>query len=280
MMRPKTCFVSAAVLASTWSTMGIAQVGPGARPQARQVGSMDPSLKAQVFDVTLPSGIDQRLLSLVPPHARGTLIMLPGGSGDVGIDLDGSLRHPDNFVVRTRAMWAARGYAVLIPDTVNGGSLRGVRSRPEYADVVGAIVAFARRHGTGPVFLFGTSQGSIAAVNGAAHAAPGTIAGLVLTESVSRVGGSHETVFDADPAGVSVPTLVVANRRDRCGVAPPEDAARIAAALRRSPEVRVLAVSGGVERTPKACGSLTPHGYDGIEPEVVDAVVRWLDRRM
>ena len=81
------------------------------------------------------------------------------------------------------------------------------------------------------MFLLGTSQGSIAAMNSAAHLRDGQIAGLVLTRSVSRLGGSHETVFDAQPDRVNVPVLVVANSVDRCGVASPLDAPKIAAAL-------------------------------------------------
>lgn len=84
-------------------------------------------------------------------------------------------------------------------------------------------------------------------------------------------------MFDADPAQVTIPALVVANRDDRCNVAPPADAPRIAAAMTHSPEVKVLTVSGGVRRSKKDCGSLTPHGYYGIEDKVVDAIARWLD---
>lgn len=126
------------------------------------------------------------------------------------------------------------------------------------------------------MFLLGTSQGSIAAMNGAAHAAPGAIAGVVLTESVSVMGGSGETVFDADPQQVRAPALVVANRDDRCDVAPPQAAPRIAAAMTGSRNVRVLMVSGGVTRSRKDCGSLTPHGYYGIEERVVNAISLWM----
>lgn len=202
--------------------------------------------------------------------------MLPGGTGDVGMAGDGDIRHGDNFVVRTRALWTSHGYAVLIPDTIDRASLRGMRSSPAYAQLVGQLVEYAHRQGPGPVFLLGTSQGSIAAMNGAAHAAPGSIAGVVLTESVSVMGGSGETVFDADPQRVRTPALVVANGDDRCNVAPPQAAQRIAAAMTGSREVRVLMVSGGVTRSAKACGSLTPHGYYGIEGQVVSAISRWM----
>lgn len=236
-----------------------------------------PSRDDRVFDLPMRNGDHQRIMLFTPRHARGTIVMLPGGAGDVGVERDGDIRHGENFVVRTRAMWTARGYAVLIPDAIDRANLRGMRSSPQYAALIGDLVGFAHRKATGPVFLLGTSQGSIAAMNGAAHATPGSIAGIVLTESVSVMGGSHETVFSADPQLVRVPALVVANRDDRCSVAPPGAAQRIAASMSASRDVHVLMVSGGTTRSANDCGSLSPHGYFGIEAQVVDMTVRWMN---
>ncbi len=233
----------------------------------------------QVLELPLGGGLQQRALYASPARPRGVIVMLPGGSGDVGIRRDGDLRHDDNFVVRTRGLWVARGYAVLIPDTLERENLRGLRSSPCYAALVDGLASYARRTAQAPVFLLGTSQGSIAAMNGAAHAAPGALAGVVLTESVSVMGGSHETVFDADPKDVRAPALVVANRDDACDVAPPSQAPAIARAMPRAASVRVLYVSGGVDRSRKPCGSLTPHGYYGIEAQVVGEIADWMDQR-
>jgi pimeloyl-ACP methyl ester carboxylesterase len=230
----------------------------------------------RLFDIPLAGGASQRVLLVVPPNALGAIIMLPGGAGDIGLERDGDIRHDDNFVVRTRTSWAARGYAVLIPDTIARENLRGLRSSPAYASLIWDLVGFAHRQINGRVFLLGTSQGSIAAMNGAAHAPAGTVAGVILTESVSVMGGSGETVFDADPHRVHVPALIVANRADRCKVAPPEMARDIARALTASPEVRVLVVSGGLTRSANDCGSLTPHGYLGIEDQVISTVTAWM----
>ncbi|QRN55893.1 alpha/beta hydrolase [Dyella caseinilytica] len=206
--------------------------------------------------------------------------MLPGGAGDVGIQRNGELRHDDNFVVRTRDLWIRRGFAVVIPDAIDGDNLRGLRSSPTYAALVSDLVQFAHRQSASPVFLLGTSQGSIAAMNGAAHIDPSQLAGVVLTESVSVMGGSHETVFQADPQNVRVPALIVANRQDQCDVAPPSNAPRIAAAMSASPSVKLLYVSGGVQRSADACDSLTPHGYYGIEQEVVNDIAGWMDQQL
>ena len=238
----------------------------------------------QIVDIRLSSGELQHVLILAPLHPRAAIVMLPGGSGDIGIERGGDLRHDNNFVVRSRGLWVARGYAVLIPDSIDHANLRGERSAPPFAQLITDLITYARSSlappAVLPVFLLGTSQGSIAAMNGAAHAAPGTLAGVVLTESVSVMGGSHETVFDAAPERVRVPALVVANADDRCNVAPPSMAPRIAAAITNSPNVEVKTISGGETKSAKACGSRTPHGYYGIEDRVVDLISRWIDAQL
>ncbi|NHO34056.1 alpha/beta hydrolase [Acetobacter sp. LMG 1636] len=232
------------------------------------------------MNIPLNTGGSVRAVFGSPARPQATIIMFPGGTGDIGLGQDGRIRRGDNFVVRTREAWNRRGYAVLILDTVGHRNLRGQRSSAHYAHLVEDIIAFVHRQGSGPVFLLGTSQGAIAAVNGAAHAAPGDIAGVVLTESVSVIGGSGETVFSAHPEKVQAPVLVVANHDDRCNVAPPQDAKKIGAAMTGSLEVTVLMVTGGTTRSEKNCGSLTPHGYFGIEAEVITRVITWLDAKI
>ncbi|CAN5158201.1 hypothetical protein BH09PSE3_BH09PSE3_18360 [soil metagenome] len=256
-----------------------AVVLPGAT--AAQASVNEATIPTERFvELPLKDGEHVDILVVRPNHPRGAIVMLPGGSGDIGLSRDANPRHGDNFVVRTRKLWAAHGYAVLIPDTIDRANLRGERSTPRYAGIVNDIVSFAHAQSFGPIFLLGTSQGSIAATNGAAHASAGSLAGVVLTESVSVMGGSHETVFDSAPQDVRAPVLIVANRDDKCTVAPPEMASRIAAAMRGSRDVRVLAVSGGTKRSDNDCGSLTPHGYFGMEDNVVNAISKWMDARL
>ncbi|MEA2945446.1 MAG: hypothetical protein QOI40_776 [Alphaproteobacteria bacterium] len=235
------------------------------------------ALPSRIFDLQLQGGIQQRVLYLSPSKPVAAIVMLAGGAGNIGLKADGGIRHGDNFVVRTREVWVQHGFAVIIPDTIDHRNLRGDRSSAEYAAVVAQLTDFARSQASAPVFLLGTSQGSIAAMNGAAHAASGSISGVILTESVSVIGGSGESIFTAAPEQVRVPALVVANKADRCNVAPPENAPRIAAAMKNSPDVRVAYVDGGTAKSPKACGSLTPHGYYGIETQVIDIIAQWID---
>jgi pimeloyl-ACP methyl ester carboxylesterase len=238
---------------------------------------VEEGLPGRIVDLVLRDGRHQRVLYLSPAKPAGVVVMFPGGSGDIGLREDGRIHHGDNFVVRTRLLWVKHGYAVLIPDTIDHANLRGERSSAQYAAVILELIEFVRSQASAPAFLLGTSQGSIAAMNGAAHVPSVSIAGVVLTESVSRLGGSGETAFSASPDSVRVPALVVANRADRCLVAASEAAPQIAAAMSNSPNVRVEFVNGGMARSTRACGSLTPHGYFGIETPVVDLIVHWMD---
>jgi hypothetical protein len=265
--------------------VGIAVAGPSeTRAQPAESSAATREASERIVNLPLSNGQLQRILIVAPPHPRAAIVMLPGGSGDVGIGRGGDISHDNNFVVRSRGLWVARGYAVLIPDTIDHANLRGERSAPPFAQLVTDLITYARSSlappAVLPVFLLGTSQGSIAAMHGAAHAAAGTLAGVVLTESVSVMGGSHETVFDAAPERVRVPALVVANSDDRCDVAPPAMAPRIAAAMTNSPNVEVKTISGGETKSAKACGSRTPHGYYGIEDRVVDLISRWIDAQL
>ncbi|WP_242501274.1 alpha/beta hydrolase [Komagataeibacter xylinus] len=245
--------------------------------QATAAPGTDTGRTERIFNLPQQDGASVRVLFATPGKPRGMIIMLPGGAGDLGLEPDGRIRHGDNFVVRTRGLWNQRGYAVIIPDTREHASLRGQRGSSAYARVVTDLIAFAHKQGPQAVFVLGTSQGSIAAVNGAAHAPAGSLAGVVLTESVSVMGGSRETVFSAGPQNIQAPVLVVANRDDRCNVAPPQAARQIALAMTASRDVHVLMVAGGTTRSRQACGSRTPHGYFGIEEQVIDAISAWLD---
>ena len=231
-----------------------------------------------VEDLPLQGGGFQRVsYTAARRETKGIIVMFPGGTGEIDIEKSGHVKNAKNFVVRSDDLWRDRGYGVVLVDALDHQSMRGQRSGAAYAEVTKKIIEFAHAQANVPVWVLGTSQGSIAAMNAASHAGGTPLAGLILTESVSILGGSHETVFDAHPDGVRVPSLVVANVDDRCKVAPPSMAQSIAQSIRHAPTT-VLTVSGGTQRTQDDCGSLTPHGYYGIEENVVDGIVDWMQK--
>ena len=226
-------------------------------------------------DLPLAGGGSERVLFAGPSNPAAILVMLRGGEGivDIANDAAGG-RGAGNFLVRTLPLWLGQGFAVAILGSPNGASLLGQRHAPAYADAIGRAVDFARTRANAPVWLVGTSQGSTAAANGAAHL-PGRISGLVLTSSVTRSNASGETVFDSDPGAIAVPTLIVANEGDGCASTPPADAAAIAQAIPRAPRKEVVLVQSSDSRSPP-CEAMSPHGFLGIEAQVVQRIGDWI----
>jgi hypothetical protein len=94
----------------------------------------------------------------------------------------------------------------------------------------------------------------------------------VVFASDAEVGGLSATqeVRDLPVAGLTERILYLAPPAARAS----DDAPRIAASMTHSPDVQVLFVSGGILKS-SDCGSLSPHGYYGIETNVVSAISSW-----
>jgi len=228
-----------------------------------------------VGDVPLAGGGSERVLVVGPAAARALLVMLAGGDGTVAISDQGAVTHlQNNFLLRTRPLWLAQGFAVAVLGPPSGASLSGQRHTPAYADAIGRAVDFARARINAPVWLVGTSMGSIAAANGAAHL-PGRVAGVVLTSSVATRNPAGETVFDSDLGAIAVPALVVANQSDACASASPGMAPQILAALVRAPRKELILLDSSAIQGP-ACEALSPHGYLGIESPAIARISDWI----
>ena len=229
-----------------------------------------------VSDIPVAVGTE-RVLFLGTQGARALLVLLPGTDGIVGLDSEGGVHQlGGNFLVRTIGQWTAQGFDVVLPDAPNGTSLLGQRHLPAYVDAISRAIDFGRSRASLPVWLIATSQGSIAAVNGAAHLGS-RVAGVVLASSVTRSGRAGETLFDAEPGAIAVPVLVVSNQNDTCTVSPPGDAPNILAALTRSPRKElVMMTSSQIARRSDPCEGKSPHGYLGIEGTVVQRISDWI----
>lgn len=227
-----------------------------------------------VVDLPIGGGGSERVLYLPAAQPRATVILLTGGDGVLQIGGDGSVSPEGNFLVRTRSFWAANGISAMVLASPNGESLFGRRHLPEYAAALAAAVDYARQNGA-PVWLIGTSMGTIAAVNGGAHL-PGRIAGIVLTSSITRPNrAAGETVFDSDPSAVAVPALVMSNTGDTCVASPPGDGPRLLEGLAASPRKDFVTVSSSEIRS-DPCEASSPHGYLGIEGEALQRIAGWI----
>ncbi|MGH7035130.1 MAG: hypothetical protein ACREFL_15465 [Stellaceae bacterium] len=233
-----------------------------------------------VVDLPIEGGVSERVLYLAPDNPKLALVMLPGGDGVLAIAPDGKIGKGGNFLVRTRKAWVARGAAVAIPDAPSDGkSLFFLRHSPFYAQAVHIIVEFLHGRTRAPVWLVGTSQGTNAAVNAAAALTHGEIAGIVLTSSLTRAGRRpelQETVYGADLAAINVPVLIASHVDDACNLSPPTENAKLRSMLTHSPRSEIITVSGGLPPRSQPCEAFAPHGFYGVEDDIVRRILAWI----
>jgi hypothetical protein len=228
-----------------------------------------------VFADTRP-GVRVGYWLMVRPGASATVMLLPGGEGGIG-SVKGQEPRSKNFLVRTRDMFAAQGFNVAVigrPSDHDDMTLEFRASKDHVEDL--RVIAEGLRAKLGkPVWLVGTSRGSVSAAAAGAALDPPTIAGIVMTSSVtySRAGPSVPTLPLID---VRVPALVMHHKRDACKDCDPREAHLIAERLTGAPVRKLLLVDGGGDPSGPACEPMHYHGFIGMEAEAVKMISDWI----
>jgi pimeloyl-ACP methyl ester carboxylesterase len=226
--------------------------------------------------VTIPSrpGVRVGYWLMERPNATATVVLLPGGKG--GIGLKHGVPTSENFLVRTRERFAAAGLDVAIVGRPSDRAQLDIlfRKSPEHVEDLRHVVERLRADLGKPVWLVGTSLGTISAA-AAAIALGDAIDGVVLTSSVTAPR-SPGAVENLDLDRIRVPVLVVHHRRDACRLTPPEQAQSIIDGLAHAPQKKLVLLDGGADARGDPCEALHWHGFIGMEREAVDAIVDFI----
>ena len=234
----------------------------------------------EVRSIPTRRGVTQSFLLVRPPGApTANLILFPGGDGRLALSPPNSIgQMRNNFLVRMRGRFAHAGFLVAVMDTPSDRvDEYNWRTSKEHAEDIKQVIAALREMASAPVWLVGTSMGTLSAANAAARLTEGGPDGLVLTSSVTvtsqKIGESVKTVRLGD---IRVPTLVVRHKDDGCKSSPPSEGPAIIKALTQANPKELLTFEGGSPPKSEPCEALAQHGYIGIEREVVDAIVGWI----
>jgi hypothetical protein len=230
----------------------------------------------RVVDVPTRPGVTQRILYLPAPDAKAAAILFAGGHGGLAIDAAGNFGWGrGNFLVRSRALFVERGVAVAVIDAPSDKlpqGLGGFRQTPEHAADVRAVVAWLGNETKRPVWLVGTSRGTQSA---AAAALAGVGAdGVVLTSTVLyELRGRPVNAMPVER--LAMPVLVVHHKGDVCAGSPYSLAPALAEKLTGASRKAFVTFDGG-RNEGDPCEAFAYHGYNGIEPQVVDAIVAFM----
>lgn len=208
------------------------------------------------------------------PDARANLVLFVGGSG--GIALKEGQPTTRNFLVRARQAFGDAGYNVFIMgrpadrDDLDPAFRIGEAHRAD----IRAVAAFLEQENPLPIWLVGTSRGTISATAGAIDLGP-RIAGLVLTSSITSFSTPGAVASQA-LAAIAVPTLVVHHEKDACRLCRPHETGWILDKLSAAPVKKLLLVSGGSDPQGDPCEALHWHGFIGMETEVAQRIGQWI----
>jgi predicted esterase len=211
-------------------------------------------------------GVNQSIVLHPAAHPAASAVLFPGGSGAVS-----AVRR--NFLIRAADDFAAAGVTAAIVDAPSdhpGGVNRAFRASEAQAIDTAAVVAFLRNRAPVPVWLVGTSNGTISAANAGVRLGPSQIAGVVLMSSV-WIDGMGATHFQT----LRVPTLIVHNHNDGCPLSPFDQAVPALASLHNAPAKELIAVSSSASLS-GPCEGMSPHGYWGSEKQVVQQIADWI----
>jgi predicted esterase len=212
-------------------------------------------------------GVTLPLLVETPAEPRAVVLLFAGGNGGVRFASSAPMTYSGNFLVRARGEFVANGIASAV---VGASSDRTApdwltdtfRTSAEHAQDIGVAVEVLRTRFRRPVWLVGTSRGTLSA------AAVGLqlghrIDGVVLTAAMNSIKALEIDRFE-------VPVLIVHHERDTCWVTDYRDLHQVTSKL-KAPRSEVLTFSGGRSEGP-ACEAMAFHGFNGIEAEVIRAI--------
>ncbi|WP_147394056.1 S9 family peptidase [Paraburkholderia sp. BL23I1N1] len=195
----------------------------------------------------------------------------------VALDETGPTTMKGNFLIRTAGYWTSAGDAIAIvdaPSDQSSGMNDAFRLSEAHAQDLHAVVATLRQRFPGAkIALVGTSRGTIS-VGNVLQREPHLADAYVLTSPVTIAARGERGLSGMHWDLGATPVLVVSNENDACRVSP-FNAAR---ALAEDSRLQFLAVSSSERGGARAneCGAKAPHGFLGIETQVLSAVSRWL----
>ena len=139
-------------------------------------------------------GVSARVLMMAPSEPRAGVILLPGGHGNINLDVQAHIGWGhDDFVIWIRASYPRAGFSAVVPDIAIDrkppAKLGDYRRSESRAYDLGSIFDDLRGL-TEKVFVVAYDRGTTSALNAAARGKMGLVSGLVLIspilESVSR----------------------------------------------------------------------------------------------
>lgn len=223
---------------------------------------------------TRPGVTVQVLLNTPATPPKAVLVMFPGGDGaNMFKERGGQIRLGRNFLVRTSPKFVEQGLAVAIvdvPSDQSDGMSPGFRNSPEHVQDIAKVINFLDAQGLKPIYLVGTSMGTLSVAYLGMELKDSRIKGLVLTSTVTQYVSGFRL------SRITLPTILVHHRDDGCKYCPFPDAVSLKTKLSCASKVDFVEVLGGSPPQSDPCQAMSYHGFLGREDQVVQVIADWI----
>lgn len=241
------------------------------------LGAPGPAV-GEVIRVVTRNDVSVPVYAVWRDDAVATVVLYSGGAGGYGrIGSDG-WPAGGNFLIRTGKRWASHPFNVVMVGRPSDGidlSSGDVRTGERHAADNVAIFKAIKARSPLPLWLVGTSMGTISAAAAAIGDAESLVAGVVLTSSI--VGYKVPGALPRQKLErIRVPTLVLHHEKDDCWACRPHEARDLADALKAAPVRKAVFVSGGGDPSGNPCEPEHYHGFVGMRDEAVDFIAAWI----
>lgn len=238
------------------------------------------ALEGELRTIPTRPGVTQPFLLIRPADKPiASVILFAGAHGRLALSPQGIGWGEGNFLVRNRERFAQSGFIVAVIDAPSDRpqGLWDFRTSAAHAEDIKHVIAELRKMFDIPVWLIGTSMGTVSAANAAARLNEGGPDGLVLTSTITKESRLvTETVNSVRLKDIRVPTLVVHHKQDGCVVTPYELAVALMRSLTQTPKKELLTFVGGDLSVSDPCEAMSYHGFLGLDAEVVTAIASWI----
>jgi hypothetical protein len=223
-------------------------------------------------------GVTQSIFIATPAQKPAWVIVLFGGTpGALHLGPSGATTLQGNFLIRSAQHWIDDGEAVVLVDTPSDHP-EGVdddfrHGKESFIDTQTLLAKVRERFPNAKIALVATSSGTVS-VGNALERDPKIADAFVLTSPVTVSRKGSATIADLDVDGAQSRVLVVSNAGDRCPASPADNAKRLAD--NRHYDFIEVNSSDGDNHPAGRCGAYSPHGFLGIESDVLKKIQAWL----
>ena len=232
-------------------------------------------------------GVKLPFLYEKPEQAKAVVVLFQGGGGSIGVTGSkekGWIQRDKAFLSGGATRFSKTGLTVVVvvdAPSDRGDLNGGFRNSVEHNLDIKKLVDFLKSDNPNlPVWLIGTSNGSLTAAGAVVALNESPVSGIVLTSTVTEehswsMGQKFvHPVYRADLTKVTVPVLIVHHKNDRCKHSSYQPIEALSKAFPNSKKVALISAEGGSDNNDPCNGGY--HQFLGQEQEVTDMISQWI----